>query len=239
MTYARALTPDGIRKAQEFVRAVRHDPTLPLTPPDDILLDPKYSYAIDPAPQVEHYNFTTRREAAEYLASLSPPLDQRFVDDWPFWSWLGLWHLPDVLHTDYRRSRMSAEEETFVVDRMDGRSRQSRYRNYLWTSWRLHEAFGEEVAFLLDRDIMELGQITRRITNSPRIFNSAGVVQLILRLYTRGNRAKRGRRSRPGGGLDHLLRVLPQLELTHDVYGMSPDALLRILPREVQEWDER
>ncbi len=238
MTYARALTTDGIRRAQEFVRALGSDPAMPLTPPDDILFDARYSREIERAPRVEHRSFTTRREAAEYLVSLSPPLDQRSVDDWPFWSWLGLWHLPDILHTDERRTRMSSEEETFVVDRMDGRSRQSRYRNYLWTSWRLYQAFGEEAAYLLDLDIMEIGQITRRIINSPRIFNSVGVVQLILRLYTREKRAKRGRRNRPGG-LDHLFRVLPQLELTHDVYGMSPDALLRILPPEIQKWDER
>lgn len=238
MTYARALTPEGIRRAQEYVAAVRDNPKLALAPPDDILFAPECSRAIEPAPRVEHRSLTTRREAAEYLASLSPPPDRRSVNDWPFWSWLGLWHLPDVLHTDERRSRVSSEEETFVVDTSQKGSVRSRYRHYLWTSWRLHEAFGEEVAFLLDRDIMEIGEITRRITNSPRIFNSVGVVQLILRLYTRGSRAKRGRRSRPGG-LDHLLRILPQLELTHDVYGMSPDALLRILPPEVQEWDER
>lgn len=238
MTYARALTPDGIRRAQEFVRAVHDDSNLPLTPPDDILFDARYSREIERAPRVEHRNLATRREAAEYLSSFSPRLDQRSIDDWPFWSWLGLYHLPDVLHTDERRARMSSEEETFVVDMTDGRARQSRYRNYLWTSWRLYETFGEDVAFLLNRDVMEIGQLTRRIINSPRIFNSVGVAQLILRLYTRGKHAKRGFRDRPGG-LDHLLRVLPQLELTHDVYGMSPDALLRILPPEIQEWDER
>lgn len=238
MTCARTLTPDGIRRAQEFVRAVRDDPKLALSPPDVILYDHEYSRGIEQAPRVEHRSLTTRREAAEYLASLSPPPDRRAVNDWPFWSWLGLYHLPDVLHTVERRTRISSEEETFVVDTSQAGSRRSRYRHYLWTSWRLREAFGEEAAFLLDRDIMEIGDITRRIVNSPRIFNSVGVVQLILRLYTRGEHAKRGRIVRPGG-LDHLLRVLPQLELTHDVYGMLPDALLRILPSEIQEWDER
>lgn len=238
MTYARALTPDGIRRAQEFVRAVRDDSNLPLMPPDDILFDARYSREIERAPKVEHRDLTTRRKAAEYIASLSPRPDQRSIDDWPFWSWLGLWHLPDVLCTEERRSRMSAEAETFVVDVSRTDSERSHYRHYLWASWRLYEAFGKDVAFLLDRDVMEIGDIARRIINSPRIFNSVGVPQLILRLYTRGTSTKRGHTNRPGG-LAHLLRVLPQLELTHDVYGMSPDALLRILPPEFQEWDER
>lgn len=238
MTYARALTPDGIRRAQEFVRAVHDDSSLPLTPPDDILFDARFSREIAAAPRVEHREITTRREAAEYIASLSPRLAQQSVDDWLLWSWLGLYHLPDVLHTDERRERMSTEAETFVVDTSQKDSVRNHYRHYLWTSWRLYETFGEGVAFLLDRDVMEIGQLARRITNSPRIFNSVGVAPLILRLYTRGKHAKRGIRNKPGG-LGHLLRVLPQLELTHDVYGMSPDALLRILPPEFQEWDER
>ena len=238
MTPARALTPEGVRRGREFLRAVRADPNRDISPPENILFGRECSREIDEAPMVEHRAFTKRREAAEYLEALSPPLDQQAVDDWPFWSWLGLWHVADVLHTEERRSGMSRQEETFVVDWTDARSRQNRYRNYLWTSWRLYEAFGEDVAFLLDRDITEIGQVTRRIINSPRIFNSVGVPQLILRLYTREAHAKRGIRNRPGG-LDHLLRILPQLELTHDVYGMSPDALLRILPPEVQEWDKR
>ena len=58
----------------------------------------------------------------------------------------------------------------------------------------------------------------------------------MLRLYTTGTRQKRGFGQRPGG-LRHLIRVLDQLERTYDVYGMSPDALIRILPEEFRRWD--
>ena len=58
----------------------------------------------------------------------------------------------------------------------------------------------------------------------------------MLRLYTHGRQQKRGFGRRPGG-LRHLIRVLDQLERTYDVYGMSPDALIRILPEEFRRWD--
>ena len=57
-----------------------------------------------------------------------------------------------------------------------------------------------------------------------------------MRLYTRGAHQKRGF-IYDRGGLRHLIRVLDQLERTHDVYGMEPDALLKILPDEFRQWD--
>ncbi len=59
----------------------------------------------------------------------------------------------------------------------------------------------------------------------------------MLRLYTAGTRKKRGYSQSPGG-LRHLLRVLRQLELTHDVYGMEPEALLHTLPEPFQRWNK-
>lgn len=58
---------------------------------------------------------------------------------------------------------------------------------------------------------------------------------MALSLSTNGTRSKRGFRDQPGG-LRHLLRVLDQLERTHDVYGMTPEALVRILPPEFAPW---
>ncbi len=235
-TQARTLTDTGIRRAQAVLRDIRDHPERPLKVPNAVLYGDDCSRSLNDAPAVEHHQLTTRRDAAEYLMALTPPLDQRLVDDWHFWSWLGLFHVEDILHTPERRGRMSREVETFVVDPTVKQSLRSDYRNYLWAAWRLHQRFGDDMSFLLDRDMMEIGDIVRRITNSPRVFNSTGVAELIVRLYSDGPRPKRGHVSQPGG-LNHLLRVLPQLELTHDVYGMTPDALLRILPRPVQKWD--
>ena len=84
----------------------------------------------------------------------------------------------------------------------------------------------------------ERGYLTTRIFNTNRIFNSAGIVELIIRLYTQGTRQKpRAVQNTSAGGLLHLIRVLDQLERTHDVYGMEPEALLRVLPSEFRAWD--
>ena len=236
MTSARRLTDRGIQEARAYINRLRDEPERAAAPPEDLLFDPASAQPFSGAPKTHHFPITTRRDAAEYLVALDPPLDRRFVDDWRFWGWMGLYHLGDILHSPERRAGMSKATESFVIDPSDTWSLRMGYRNYLWSAWRLEATLGDNAAFLLDRNIMGIEDLMRQIVDSPRIFNSVGVPQLILRLYTRGTGYKRGHTNRPGG-LRHLLRVLPQLERTYDVYGMSPDALLQILPPEFREWD--
>lgn len=235
MTVARRLTQDGINRAREWLRVVRTEPTHPLDVPADLLNEGPWSSSMVGAPEVKHQNLRTRRDAADYLVLLQPRLNEQFVDDWGFWSWMGMFHFADIVPDASRRARLSPETETFVVALQSEGLRRPEYRNYLWTSWRLMETFGREVPYLLDRDVMDLDRISRQIVNSPRIFNSVGVAGLILLLYTDEGTAKQGHTSGPGC-LEHLLGVLPQLERTYDVYGMTTEALLDILPKDFDVW---
>ena len=115
------------------------------------------------------------------------------------------------------------------------RSYQRRYRHALRGSYLIYRQHGESAAFLLDRDIRAFSDLEDRLLSDFRAFNSVGVVQLAIQLYTDGSSLKRDY-SRSAGGLRHLLRVLNQLERTYDVYGMTPDALMQILPDEFKAW---
>ena len=235
MTPARRLTPAGIKRAKAHLAGLRADPLMPADPPDEILFDARFSSSFDDAPVVEHRPLTTRREAAEYAAALVQDVRGQVFDDMPFWSWLSLFHLADILNVRDRREHISREDETFIVAAQAWAGKRDAYRNYLWTAWRILDRYDETAAYLLDRDLTEIGAITRLTTNSLRVFNSVGVVHLILKLYTRGSSMKRGARD-SRGGIVHLLRVMEQLELTHDVYGMSAEALMEILPAEFERW---
>lgn len=235
MTRARRLTPEGVRRAREFLDQLRADPSVEPSTPDEVLYDPDSARAFLDAPEVSHIPLRTRRDAAEYVDSLSPSVTARLADDWAFWSWLGMYHLSDIITPD-RRQRVSAVHETFIVGE-DNFGQRDRHRNYLWISWRIASQFGEDARFSLDRDIMEIGEITRHATESRRVFNSVAVARLIWALFTDGDRLKRGAVNKSGRGtLRHLLRVLGQLERTYDVYGMELDALLAILPPDFDRW---
>lgn len=234
---AREFTARGIARARRFLDEVRKNPTGPKTPPQDLLRGPEYTrpFRGDLVVDSRWHAFSTRREIGEYLAPRLDPVRARIAGRTSFWSWLGIFHFEDTVRIVDGAARLSPLDETFVIDRMDTQNLRGMHRHYMRAAWQLYEVHGEDAAFLLDQHPTARGHIADQILQSQRVFNSVGVVPLILGLYTEDGRVRRGFQSRPGG-LRHLLRVLNQLERTYDVYGMTPEALIRILPPEFAPW---
>ena len=232
----RRLTPDGIEYARTFLAGLREDPRGAVEPPRDLLYGDAYSAPFPGGIEVERRPFRTRREAAEYLAPLLEPVSRLATDDAAMWSWLGMFYFADTAPQRDGAVRLSPVPETFVVDQSVRRSYLLSYRHYLWGSWRLHAIHGERAAFLLDQDITSFSDLAERSLGSLRIFNAEGIVPLFIRLYTEG-RQQKPQSIHSRGGLRHIIRVLDQMERTHDVYGMEPEALLRVLPSEFRAWD--
>ena len=238
-TPLRQLTAEGIAAAQAFLLALREHPDGEREPPRELLFGPRYSRSYSDAVRVERRAFRTRREAGAYLSPRLAPVRHRIADHAGVWSWLGMFYFPEIAGALEGRSRdIALEAFAFSDDESTTerrRSYQRRYRHLLRGAWRLWEQHREDAAFLLDEDITTFNDLADRTFSDFRVFNSAGVVPLAIRLYTEGERLKE-RYSRSPGGLRHLLRVLPQLELTYDVYGMAPDALLEVLPDAFRAW---
>ena len=234
---AREFTVRGIARARQFLEEVRQNPRGPKTPPRDLLRGAEYTRAFrgDLTVQQRWHDFGSRREIGEYLAPRLEPFRTWIADRTSFWSWLGMFHFEDTVRIVDGAVRLSPLDEMFVIDRSDKQNLRGIHRHCLRAAWQLREVHGEDAAFLLDQRPWARGDIADRIFQSQRIFNSAGIVPLILGLYTDGGRQKRGFQSR-AGGLRHLLRVLDQLERTYDVYGMTPEAVVRILPSEFEPW---
>ncbi len=235
MTRARSLTPAGLERARAFLAETREHPTVDAEPPDEILFDGIHTERIPNAPDLRRQPFVTRRDAARYLHSVLVPIQRQVADHAGFWSWLGMYYFAQTAPRDSEGVlRLSKLDETLVVHDGEQQSYQRRYRHYLWSAWRLAQAH-PDADYLLDEPINSFRDIADRVFSSSRVFNSVGVVQLILTLYTDHGEHKRGFGHGPGG-LRHLFRVLDQLERTYDVYGMKSDALMELLPPEFDSW---
>ena len=236
MTRARALTPVGVDAARQFLAEVRANPTVDAMPPDELLFDGVHTRGLLDAPDLRRAPMRTRLEAAIYLAPQLISIQQRIADSAGFWSWLGMYLFAETAPRNRDGVlRLSPLDETFVVHSGEPRSYQRRYRHYLWSAWRLQQEHGDYASFLLEEPLSSFGDIADRVFSSSRVFNAGGIVQLILTLYTEGGKQKR-QFGRAPGGLRHLIRVLDQFERTYDVYGMSCDALLNILPSDFDRW---
>lgn len=227
-TPLRQLTDDGIERTAAFLSNLRENPEIDRTPPHDLLFGDG-SRSFKPKIIVEPRGFKTRREAGKYFSQLLKPVRHEVLEDAGVWSWLGLYYLKRIARPTLPPTN------TLIVESGESSSWREIYRHYLWGSWQLNEVHGESAAFLLDRPIWSWDALSQHTLASRYRFRSVGVVQAMLRLYTAGKRTKRGY-VYGHGGLRHLLRVLPQLELTYDVYGMEPEALLDVLPPEFQRW---
>ena len=238
-TPLRRLTAEGIAEAQRFLLELRENPGGNREPSRALLEeDPHYSRLFSQDVRVERRGFRTRREAGEYLSPLLAPVRSQVLDDAGVWSWLGMFYFPEIVRVREGRVRLNADTTSLFLGERGERAVQRRYRHYLWSAWRLYEQHGGDADFLLDEDITTFTDLADRVFSDFRVFNSKGVVPLAIRLYTNSKGLKPGYPRSPGG-LRHLMRVLPQLELTHDVYGMEPDALLEVLPDDCQRWDAR
>lgn len=234
---AREFTARGIDRARQFLAEVRANPTGRKSPPPELIESSEFTRLFHGqlTVRVRWHAFGSRREIGEYLAPRLSPFRTSVADRTSFWSWLGMFHFEDTARIEDGAVKLSPLDETFVIDRRDKQNLRGMHRHCLRSAWQLYEVHGEDAGFLLDQPPWARGGIANEIFQSQRVFSSAGIVPLILSLYTDGDRSKRGFHGRPGG-LPHLLRVLDQLERTHDVYGMTPDALVRILPKEFEPW---
>lgn len=234
---AREFNARGIERARRFRAEVRANPAGRKSPPPELIESSEFTRPFRGQLTVRGrwHAFGSRREIGEYLAPRLSPFRSWVADRTSFWSWLGMFHFEDTARIEDGAVKLSPLDETFVIDRHDKQNLRGMHRHLLRSAWQLYEVHGEDAAYLLDQPPWARGDIADRILQSQRVFTSAGIVPLVLALYTDGSRQKRGFQSRPGG-LRHLLRVLDHFERTHDVYGMAPDALIRILPREFGPW---
>ena len=234
----RELTEAGIELAREFLAHLHENPEADRTPPDKLFRDERYSRVFDNNVRVEPRSFGTRREAGAYLAPLLAPIRHRIIDHAGVWSWLGMYYFEQIVRVKDGRVQLHTDESVLFLG---GRLQQRRYRHYLWLSWRIYEQHGERASFLLNQPSTTRGDLVEAIGGYARIFNSQGLVPLILRLYTDGEKTRVGFSAKTGrpGNIRRLPAALDQLELTYDVYGMEPDALLDILPPAFREWDAK
>ena len=197
----------------------------------------KWCGVFDDSVTISPQDFRTRREAAEYLSATLGHIRSRIFDHQGVWSFLGMYFLDNTTRTD-AGVRVSPLDSCYLFD-VGARDTQKRYRHYLWGAWQLYEQHGNDAEILLDQPIASWTNMAERAFGSLRIFNSRGVIPLMQRLYVRDGKQKRGS-DRGSGGVRNLVRVLNQLERTHDVYGdMRPDAILEILPEEFRAWEAK
>ena len=229
------FTPEGMQVARNYLHGIRTGGWMPL--PSGLLDDHTYSLPVEPEVYVESRPFRNRREAGQYLAERLEPLGAtQMADNAYLWSWLGMFYLEGM--TENRTTRLSEyAEHAYLLDPNQQGQPSSRHRLKLAYEIWIHH--GERAWFMLNEPVVSLGHFTHRLASAIEIFRSEAIIDLAHLFYTdkstgrlRNNILGTEKASVPPGSLPRLIDVLNQLSMTYDVYGMTEEQLLRILPAE-------
>ena len=239
------LTDAGIRAAKAYLAARRQDAGAP--PPAGLLTDSRYAEPVAPAISVEQRPFANRREAGKYLDDRLAPLGVgRIADNARLWSWLGMFYFEEVVERSADgRMQISAADVAYVIEPDSNRRGDSqRHRNRLLAAWDIYTQHGDARARgLLSHPVFRMEQLADRLLGAVEVYRAPGIMDLANRLYTdpatgmqKSGIAGGGQNQRPPGGIVRLLDVLNQLYMTYDVYGMTAEQLLPLLPAEFERW---
>ena len=235
------LTSDGIKLAREFLRDARDGKVTEL--PNGLLSGTGYARETAVSCFVEKRTFTNRREAGQYLAEALAPLGIGNINgNHPLWSWLGMFYLDSLVERDdenrYKLGRLP--DYAFVLDASAVNPRDILFHR-LMLAWEAHRHHGDQFAkWMLDQSITSIPKIVERTIRSRQRFSSHGIVKLIGILYInpQSGALKRGAGNDDAiGGIRRLNGFLDQLYMTYDVYGMSAEKLLALLPEEFKRFN--
>ena len=194
------------------------------TPLKSILADSLYSEPISNAGEVEERQFESRFAVGEYFNSvLTEVPDQRT------WAWLAAFYY-DELCPDGRpgeRARWVPALSNF----------QRYYRHLLagpYLVYKAHLSSPRRAMAVLANRPHQPGDIAEQLVSRQEIVTNPAVMEVATRLYIdpRNDSPKRGAGGQGPGSPRRLAAVVDQLDLTWDLYALTSEQLLDLLPSE-------
>lgn len=199
---------------------------------DDFLATPFENDA-----EVESRDFASRFELAQYLCDVLPGAGPALDHDRGLWSWLGLFYFEQLCPIQADGSRKIGEKYRYVLS-PDYRHY---YRHLLAMPYVIYRLHGQYSRTILSPPVHSHGDFAEQLASRQEIITNRGLIQAVDHLYfapdDAGGAPKRGATNRKKGGtLRRLVDVIQQFDLTYDLYGMTAQEILGVLPREFARW---
>jgi len=237
MSEVRVLNEAGVAQLREFIQQLKMNPAM--WPPPDILSDTRYTVPAPGGASVELRSFSSKLEFGRYVAStLNGRVPDRVLrTSIGLWVWLTLFYFEQVCPADGNGRRKVLSIEKYIPS--SGHISTNPDKHLLFFPWKMITLHGEEAAWLLNGALREDTKVVRELANSYRRNVSTEFVRLARSLYFDGGRGKvkTGATTNRPGSLRRLDRVVSQLDLTYDVFGINAAGLAGLLPqREFGRW---
>ena len=230
----RSLSRVGIERFREYLGTLRAGH--PVDPPQELLTDASCTAELSVDVQVGSERFATRWGAGEYLWNRLATLPANEVEGNPgLWAWLALFYFDQLAPQRADGTRRPGRDYRHVADF----GFRYRYRHLLYGPFAVYRRHRGHAILLLSGPLHVEPGVYQEITSRQDLIASRGVIEALNTLYLDRSRGlpKRGaQRAGQPGTLRRFVRLLQQLDLTYDIYGMSGSAIVDLLPPEFDSW---
>ncbi len=231
----RILNEEGLAKFKEYLQELREGSTR--EPPYELLTDPWYSSKMPGGIEVEKITFPNKKEAAKYFFEKFHFLPHSQIDqNVGLWSWLSLYYFEQVCPKNKLGRRIPGRDCRHILD-LDYRRY---YYHLLIGPYNIYRIHGEEAPLLLYGPIYETSRYYLELSARQGFITNKGIIKAANLLYFDAENGKPRRGAaltiRKPGALIRFIDVIQQLDLTYDLYSMTGEEIVALLPQEFDEW---
>lgn len=234
-TTVRRLTQRGEERFLAYLARLREGEVA--EPPRHLLSDPASAAEVPVDLAVEVPRFRSRLEVGKYLWNQLKPLGSEVLDrDRGLWAWLSLFYFDQVCPPGPGGARRPGQDYRHVPDF----GYRFRHRHLLFGPFDVYRRHGIRSILLLTGLPSSESAIYHEIAARMDLIANRGVIDAAMLMYFDPRRLepKRGvqaARAAPGT-IRRFVRVLQQLDMTYDIYGLSGREILDLLPEEFDRW---
>lgn len=207
---------------------------------DSILNNDRYTILLSETIDLDQEKkFLTRLDACEYLDG-----KLRFVAldnkgrDMGLWSWLSLLYFQQLLSKKRDGTVSTGERARWIFYAGDY---QRYYRHLLGGAYSIYIAYKnnlDAVSVVLCPKVNVLGETVAQFPANQEIIQNTEIMKAATKLYydLEKKTLKRGAQDKSGGTPRRFTAVLKQLQLTRDLFSLSCDDILALLPHEFDKF---
>jgi hypothetical protein len=233
----RRLTDRGIEEFRKYLERLRAGSIS--GPPKELLTDSNSSEPVPGDARVEQRTFETRLDAARYLDHALSDLEVDGIEaDVGLWSWLSLFYFDQVCPPAGDGSRKPGRDYRHIPEP----GYRHGHRHLLGGAYLVYTIYGwgEEFGkFMLSTPLPIESKLHHELATRQSFVTNRGILESVRSLYfdEKTEKPKRGllAKSSPGT-LYRFVAVVQQLDLTYDLYSMTGEEVLALLPSEFDRW---
>ena len=237
MVRIRELNDAGIEKFKYFLLAMR-DTGESETSLTELLSDETYTRLLPNKIEVEPGKFSTKYEIAEYLhekvSRISPDKKYRNIG---MWTWLAAFYFDVLCPNDDEDNKKVGADSRYILN---GEEWDRIFRHLLAGPVMIYDLHRANSIILLYNPVDETGDFLAQLMGRQEIGTNRGVIEAAKKLYWDDEKKRPKRGSSPQehkpGTLRRFVDVLQQFDMTYDLYSITGEELIRLLPDEFKLW---